>query len=527
MPQIASNFIFNSKESNFERDSFKTFADMVNVESSHIDEGHISYCESEEKHYIFRTGDPENPFTGADRWVELSRDVESGVIERMKELTPTIHTVYTLEDLTDDLAKDLSFGSLVYVKSVDTYYYNAYDKTKQVQDVAYIECTDPIDHNGTGWFRLLVNQDFSDELAAINGRLNDIDSNLEDIKTNYTEQEAFDEHVQNFEDYKKFVDETYAKPDEVFDELNNYNPSEEYLNRWVALESAEKLVGLSGENIKGQSYNEIVDKIIFSKYIPSTTLPAIDVELRIGWDDNDTINWYDEKNKIILLKAETICPDGNDFLPINPKDAIIQYPKGINIDNKFTNGLVELTDNQQISTGFCKIKNEKGEWDYYKKDNNIYHVPSELKEGEYRYYIVAYFKKGAQALNNDNEVIAEWNEKTPVESNNYITVIASKPTYYNTLDGFKENPLKAWTDEIFDEAELLPSCQLEQSFKTPRKLKKLYIWNDLTGGYAEVPNVNGIPAYFSEVIGEDGYYTYIYDSLNNGHRGAIKIKMVF
>lgn len=527
MPQLAANFIFNSKESNFERDSFKTWNDMINVESSHIDEGHISYCESTGQHYIFRTGDPDNPLTGADRWTLLSEDIELGVLDKMKEISPSLHVVDAFENLTYDLATKLPLSSIVYVKSTDTYYYNVYDKDKEVQELAYIECTDPNDHNGTGWFRLLVNQDFSDELEAIGTQLDNINTEIEGIKEDYATVTDLEDHVKEFDAYKQEVEDNYSTTEQIKDLLNNYSPSEEYLDRWIALESAEELVGQTGENVKGKSYNEIIDKIIFSKYSPIIVNPKVDVELRIGWDDNDTIDWYDEKNKILLLKAGENCPDGGDFLPINTKDALIKYPTGVNLNNKFTNGLVELTDNQQISTGFCKIKNENGEWDYYKKDNNIYHVPSELNTGEYRYYIVAYFKKGAQAFNNDNEVVSEWDEKTPVESDSYITVIASKPTYYNTLGGFKENPLKIWSDEMFDEAELLPSCQLDQSFKTPRKLKKLYIWNDLTGGYAEIPNINGIPAYFTESIDENGYYTYIYDSLNNGHRGAIKIKIVF
>ena len=38
---------------------------------------------------------------------------------------------------------------------------------------------------------------------------------------------------------------------------------------------------------------------------------------------------------------------------------------------------------------------------------------------------------------------------------------------------------------------------------------------------------NMIPAYFEESVDENGYYTYIYDSDTNGHRGEIKIKVTF
>ena len=57
MPQITSNFIFRSKSPNFERDSFKTWQEMVDVPSSYIDEGHISFCEERGLHYIFKSFD--------------------------------------------------------------------------------------------------------------------------------------------------------------------------------------------------------------------------------------------------------------------------------------------------------------------------------------------------------------------------------------------------------------------------------------------------------------------------------------
>lgn len=132
-----------------------------------------------------------------------------------------------------------------------------------------------------------------------------------------------------------------------------------------------------------------------------------------------------------------------------------------------------------------------------------------------------------------------WNSDTPVESSDYITLYVSKPVYYNTVDGMVKNPLKLWDDDLMsDEFTLVPSCQLEQSFMVPRKLKAMYIWNDLLGGYGQVPMVadlsdegiatnNVIPAYFKESVDENGYYTYKYDAITNGHRGAVKIKVEF
>lgn len=55
MPQIKSNFILKSKSPNFERDSFETKFAMKDVDSGHMDEGHISYCLEDGKHYVFNS----------------------------------------------------------------------------------------------------------------------------------------------------------------------------------------------------------------------------------------------------------------------------------------------------------------------------------------------------------------------------------------------------------------------------------------------------------------------------------------
>ena len=53
MPQIASPFIFNSKEPNFERDRYATLEAMRSVDDRNIDEGHIAYCLEDGNVYKF------------------------------------------------------------------------------------------------------------------------------------------------------------------------------------------------------------------------------------------------------------------------------------------------------------------------------------------------------------------------------------------------------------------------------------------------------------------------------------------
>ena len=373
---------------------------------------------------------------------------------------------------------------------------------------------------------------FQNNAAITTNRLNDLE--------NLIHSEGGVLLKSDFEEYKDFVEETYAKPEDISSKLNNYAPAEENRNKWISSDLAGDLSGLTGQEVasRAYSYNAVLDQILFGKFTPSVTDPYVEVQLKEDWDEVEgLINWYDEENKIIVVKAGTVGPDGADFIPVNIKDAIISYPKGIDLSNKFTNGVLPSSNLKQNSVGFCKIKNENGEWDYYKKDNNIYHVPTTLDAGEYRYYIAAYFQKGSPVVNNEGFVVKEWNENVAVESENYITILASKPTYYNTKQGFVENPIVFWKENMEDYMTLPPTCHSEQIFKLPRKIKELHIWNDIKGDYALVPmeyqriegviTDNLIPSYFDEILEEDGYYMYKYKVNNHGHRGEIKIKVIF
>lgn len=364
---------------------------------------------------------------------------------------------------------------------------------------------------------------------------------IEEYKTTVAAADELAGHVEEFNEFKEFVDETYAKPADISGLLNTYKPNVENKNKWVHSEFAGDLAGKTGEQIalENYSYSAVLDQMLFSDFEPKVTQPTINVELKSDWMGGTSIDWYNEKDRIIMVPAGTVGPDGSDFTYSDYTDATLTYPAGLSLPSNYTNGLVPSTDDQQTSIGFCRVKNEDGEWVYYSQDGTRYHVPGALDPGEYRYYYVGFFRKGSPMVNNENMTIGEWIESTPVESQDYITFYVSKPVYYNTVDGMIEKPLKLWNDDIMsDEFTLVPSCQLEQSFMVPRKLKALYIWNDLLGGYGRVPMVkekdaegieteNMVPAYFKETIEENGYYTYKYDASTNGHRGAVKIKVEF
>lgn len=69
MIQIIDNFEYRSKLPNFARDQFDTLEEMKNVRDEDIDEGHISYCISTDKHYKFNASNAIDQSTG--KWREF------------------------------------------------------------------------------------------------------------------------------------------------------------------------------------------------------------------------------------------------------------------------------------------------------------------------------------------------------------------------------------------------------------------------------------------------------------------------
>lgn len=108
MPQIKSNFTFKSSEPNFARDRYANHEEMRAVTVKDIDVGHIVYCESDQKHYIFKGNAVQN-------------NSELGYF-RALELHDTI-TVDTIGDLINYPTAGLPEGKLVYCKQNNQIYY--------------------------------------------------------------------------------------------------------------------------------------------------------------------------------------------------------------------------------------------------------------------------------------------------------------------------------------------------------------------------------------------------------------------
>ena len=632
MPQITSNFIFRSKLPNFERDSFNSLRAMWEVDSSWIDEGHISFCKEDGNHYIFNSQN--GTLFGEARWKKVIEYYQNDVVDLVK--SDFVHKVDTLSELLrDGLATSLSLGRLVYVKENNTIYYNTYDSSLTEQSTIYLE-------GETGWFRplgpnvdnfvtktelndyvkkdelpsipeysgvteervnelidektghladdvvnasnaaaavsrdlndykTLADQKFAsktysdstyatktgvlDSVTGLNNRIAELNTEIDALKdldhsvfltkeeasTTYSTIEQVEEldgkvgldilsvrsdleqtndnikgTQDDLEKFKTYVEETYDKPDDIAGRLNNYKPiGTNNDDTWIANEASGSLVGFTGEQLNkmNMSYNEVFDNIFFKRFVPTVSNPSVNVK----FVDDVQVDWYDENNRILLVEDGALGYDAGSFTHTNAKDAVIDYPENAPVDvRKYTNGVLR-------SEAFCK-EYKDGNWEYTGKDGDIYHVPVTLHSGEYRYHIAAYFEGTGPVLDNIGNIVPDYPgwKGTPVESKDYITVNVSKPVYYNTKNGIVKAPLMLWTDKMEQCIELLPSGVISQSFSLPRQLQELYIWNDLAGDYARVPTGG-----FLEEIDENGYYTYMYDSSSNGHRGGIKIKVVF
>lgn len=151
MPQIKSNFTFKSSEPNFARDRYMNHEEMRSVTIEDIDVGHIVYCNSDQKHYIFKGN-------------SVGFNSELGYF-RALELHDTI-TVDNIEDLTNYPTAGLPEGKLVYCKQNNQIYYyagNNYNNTE------------------TGHFKLLIDMQDSNYVSFESREWEEVINAVEDL----------------------------------------------------------------------------------------------------------------------------------------------------------------------------------------------------------------------------------------------------------------------------------------------------------------------------------------------------------
>lgn len=108
---IGSNFNYNGKLPNFERDSFETLLDMRSYSEQSIDEGHISYCKETNKHYKFNSNNDIDSTLG--KW----REFNNSIIDEKVKMDNTTNAKY-LSELIDKVTIQVENESLV-VKTID------------------------------------------------------------------------------------------------------------------------------------------------------------------------------------------------------------------------------------------------------------------------------------------------------------------------------------------------------------------------------------------------------------------------
>lgn len=274
---------------------------------------------------------------------------------------------------------------------------------------------------------------------------------------------------------------------------NSYNPDNNLNNAHITWDSnfdIGNILGQTGDEIRSDyNYSQILDKILFKKESPIVTPPTT------------TISRKDGKTELIMEIGNKL-PNPNEFL-VSSVDGKIIYPWKNNEEILRTNGI----NGDQSST--IVIFNDNGG----EVSSGTFTNP-----GIYKVYWRCAFKStGKQSydsLGKNNEDI--WSSNQRVDSENYITYFITKPVTNHSKND--EKILIMWDEtEMEVYLECVPSGQKEQSFTLPRPMKRIYVYNDIAGDYAESDTNH---------YSRSGY-KYTYNSTKYGHRGAVKLKIVF
>lgn len=195
MPQIMSNFILRSKSPNFERDYFETKTQMNEVSSEWIDEGHISYCNETNKHYIFKSNDNGDKLEGSSRWFEIDL---YDISKSLKNATSfNFMSVESVDDLTTELSSKLTLGAIIYVKENDTYYSNYYNSVdnvgvfKELFKIPVVKPEDEPEDEPT-----LSVEELTQELSELKTQYNDLLGRLSRLESNALQIKLEDEIVE-------------------------------------------------------------------------------------------------------------------------------------------------------------------------------------------------------------------------------------------------------------------------------------------------------------------------------------------
>lgn len=104
---INSNFSYQGKLPNFERDSFDTLANMKSFPETSLDDGHITYCKETGGTYKYRSDNTEDSETGKWRLfnsglnvynINLSQILTFAIPENTSQVEETVYYITTGND---------------------------------------------------------------------------------------------------------------------------------------------------------------------------------------------------------------------------------------------------------------------------------------------------------------------------------------------------------------------------------------------------------------------------------------------
>ena len=429
MPQIKSSFILDAPQPLDIRDRM-TKNQMSVTRINDIDEGHITFCIDDKKHYIFLPNEEPNSSTGYFKALTFQDAL-------------TVENKDDLLNFNESEIKQMPVGKLVYCEENNLIYYNCYPK--------YI-------NNETGYFNLLVDLQSSNYINKNDQEWIDIKIDVVDLKNS---------GMVNYEtvsDMKNESDENlkYMKPGQLSYclETNHHYHLPEYYTDGVKQGYFGYFRTLCDEE---SIYPIIKQPSIYIKVEKNDK-----VYMERGWE------LYKRNGENILL-----ITNESDIPNIEAVDSIIN--RGIIDYSNYpyyegSERIISYTGTDDLTTDMYNTTDS-----IIYGDNNFY-VSAKVSTGIPTPIDI----DGIERLE------LKWDQTSPIRSNNIIVNKTKSWKASTSKTGLTVQPLLPWEDDMIGYAKLLPTAMTKQQIQIPqgRTLKGIYVnilgnWIDETDQYIQ------------------------------------------
>ena len=360
------------------------------------------------------------------------------------------------------------------------------------------------------------------EIATLGNAIEATYATKEELATVSDELSAIEDVAATKEELATAIETTKGEFNEAIEEAKEEVKRAPNVYKPGAYVPTDSYVGTNIPVYKGKTYEEIWnngDGITYTKFLDDILFEVVEPEFV---EPTSTINLQplqeyftqEEVNGAIALR---------EVGSAGPSSSIFNFD--------CTRGEVITAQGTQPWTGLPAREGDENDGDlvselicYYNGEKIENEGPVKLGKQEYKYRV--YFLEGIIPTNNvGQELDKRWPRRKPVDSDNSIVFYGTMPWFASTEkteDGaLTKQPLVLWDDEQMEVyGELLPTCMMPQSISIPRELKGWYI--EQMGAWVKAPMSK-----LHEPVIENGYYTYTYNHEEFGHRGRVKIKVVF